>query len=115
MDPASTAALAILIKGLVPILGALICLGMPVVFVFTLKHFKLRHRELELEAELHGKQTQSRLAAIEARLGTLETALGALVRGPAAALQDRRPLLEGPVSSEAEAPAGSDPQGMRSR
>ena len=114
MDPASTAALAILIKGLVPILGALICLGMPVVFVFTLKHFKLRHRELELEAELHGRQTQARLTAIEARLGTLETALGALVRGPVpAALPDRRSLLEAPSSSDV--PAESDPQGVRTR
>src|SRR5438874_4509299 len=114
MDPASTAALAILVKGLVPILGALICLGMPVALVFTLKHFKLRHRELELESELHGKQTQARLAAIEARLGTLETALGALVRGPMpAALPDRRSLLEAPSSPDV--PAESDPQGVRTR
>src|SRR3977135_2145860 len=112
MDPNSTAALAVLMNGLTPILGALDCLGMPVALVFTLKHFKLRHRELELEAELHGKQPQTRLAAIEARLGTRGPAHGALVRGPApAALQDRRPLREGPISSEAEAPATSDPQG----
>src|SRR5712671_65148 len=115
MDPASTAALAILVKGLVPVLGALIVLGTPAVIVFTVKHFKLRHRELDLEAELHGKQTQARLAAIEARLGTLETALGALVRGPApAALQDRRSLLEGPPSSS-DAPTQSDPQGLHAR
>ena len=57
MDPAATAALAILIKGLAPVLGVLILLGMPAVIVFTVKHFKLRHRELDLEAELHGKQT----------------------------------------------------------
>ena len=115
MDPASTAALAILVKGLVPVLGALICLGMPVALVFTLKHFKLRHRELELEAELHGRQTQTRLAAIEARLGTLETALGALARGPVpSALPDRRSLLEAPPSSS-EAPAESDPHGVRTR
>jgi len=82
MDPNSTAALAILMKGLAPVLGVLILLGMPAVIVFTVKHFKLRHRELDLEAELHGRQTQARLTAIEARLGTLETALGALVRGP---------------------------------
>src|SRR6267154_6454845 len=100
MDPNSTAALAVLMNGLAPVLGALIVLGMPAVIVFTVKHFKLRHRELDLEAELHGKQTQARLAAIEARLGTLETALGALVRGPVpAALPDRRSLLEAPPSS----------------
>ncbi|TMA99860.1 MAG: hypothetical protein E6J64_21240, partial [Deltaproteobacteria bacterium] len=94
MDPASTAALAVLMKGLAPVLVALIVLGMPAVIVFTVKHFKLRHRELELEAEVHGKQTQARLAAVEARLGTLETALGVLVRGPGpAALQERKSLL----------------------
>jgi len=113
MDPASTAALAILMKGLTPILGILILLGMPAVIVFTVKHFKLRHRELELEAELHGKQTQTRLAAIEARLGTLETALGALVHGPPL-LQDRPSLLESPPSSS-EAASESDPQRVRTR
>jgi hypothetical protein len=111
MDPA---ALSILMNGLAPVLGALVCLGMPVAIVFTVKHFKLRHRELELEAELHGKQTQARLAAIEARLGTLETALGALVHGPAASLQDRLSLLEPPPSAS-EAPAQLPVQGVRSR
>jgi hypothetical protein len=112
MDPA---ALAVLMNALAPVLGALVCLGAPVVIVFTVKHFKLRHRELELEAELHGKQTQARLAAIEARLGTLEIALGALVRGPASAsLQDRLSLLEPPPSTS-EAPAESNPQRVRSR
>src|SRR5712671_7844431 len=112
MDPAS---FAIFVKELAPVLGALIVLGIPAVIVFTVKHFKLRHRELELEAELHGKNTQTRLAAIEARLGTLETALGALVRGPVpAALPDRRSLLEAPPSSS-DAPTQSDPQGLHAR
>ena len=112
MDPAS---LAVLVNGLETILGALVCLGIPAAIVFTVKHFKLRHRELELEAELHGKQTQARLAAIEARLGTLETALGALVRGPiSGSLQDRMSLLEPPPAS-ADALAESDPQRVRTR
>jgi|SRR4051812_12676065 hypothetical protein len=115
MDPNSTAALAVLMNGLAPVLGALICLGMPAVIVFTVKHFKLRHRELELEAELHGRQTQARLSALEARLGTLETALGALVRSPSpASLQDRMSMLE-PPASPAEAPAESDPKRQRTR
>lgn len=110
-----TAALAIVVKALVPVLGALVCLGMPVAFVFTLKHFKLRHRELELEAELHGKQTQTRLAAIEARLGMLETALGALVRGPIpASLEDRNSLLE-PPPTKSELPAAENPNRLRTR
>ena len=92
MEPAQ---LAILAKALVPIFAVLIVFGMPVVILFTLKHFKLRHRELELEAELHGKQTQLRLQALEARLGAIEAALGAL--GPArSSAQERTALLEPP-------------------
>jgi hypothetical protein len=113
MDASS---LSILVGALAPVLGALICLGMPVAIVFTVKHFKLRHRELELEAEIHGRQTQARLATLEARLGTLEMALGALVRGPAAgALQDRLTLLEPPPSSSEEPTQSSDLQRLRTR
>jgi len=116
MTPTDTAALAVLVNGLAPVLGALIALGMPAVIVFTVKHFKLRHRELELEAELHGKQTQNRLAALEARLGSLETALGALARLPAASSlpQERLSLLEPPPASSEE-PEQPDPQRLRSR
>src|SRR2546430_16997623 len=81
MDPASTAALAVLMKGLAPVLVALIVLGMPAVIVFTVKHFKLRHRELELGAEGHGKQTQAPLGAPEARLGTPATPPRVVGRG----------------------------------
>jgi hypothetical protein len=47
MDPAS---LAVLMNALAPVLGALVCLGAPVTIVFMVKHFKLRQRELELDA-----------------------------------------------------------------
>ena len=87
--------MAILAKALVPLFGVLITFGMPVAIIYTVKHFKLRHRELELEAELHGKQTQLRLQALEARLGAIEAALGAL--GPArSSAQERTALLEPP-------------------
>src|SRR3979409_1067763 len=113
MDPAS---LAVLVNGLETILGGLICLGTPVAILFTGKHLNLRHRELDLEAELHGKLTQARLAAIEARLGTLETALGVLVRGPSTtSLQDRTKLLEPPPACWAPASPEWDPQRLRSR
>ena len=113
MDPATLTALA---EALVPAFGVLVCFGLPVALVFTVKHFKLRHRELDLEAELHGKQTQNRLAALEARLGSLETALGALARLPAASSlpQERLSLLEPPPASSEE-PEQPDPQRLRSR
>ena len=92
MDPAQ---LAIIMHGLAPMLAAVSVFAMPVAIIYTLKHFKLRHRELELEAELHGKQTQLRLQALEARLGAIEAALGAL--GPArSSAQERTALLEPP-------------------
>jgi hypothetical protein len=109
MDPAS---LAVLMNALAPVLGALVCLGAPVAIVFTVKHFKLRQRELELDAELHGKQTQARLQAIETRLAALESTLGASGRG-AATLQDRLSLLEPPPAAETTAPA--DPARARTR
>jgi hypothetical protein len=118
MDPAS---LSIIARAAEPVLGILICLGAPVAIVYTVKHFKLRHRELELDAELHGKQTQARLASIEARLGVIESALGAIARNPSileeqrrALEEERRALLEAPASSsEAPSPAQSEPARTR--
>ena len=110
MEPAQ---LAILAKALVPIFAVLIVFGMPVVILFTLKHFKLRHRELELEAEMHGKQTQTRLASIEARLGVIESALGAIARGQPL-LQERMSTPESPERS-ADEPARSQQLPGRTR
>src|SRR5947208_3916871 len=107
MEPAQ---LAILAKALVPIFAVLIVFGMPAVIIFTLKHFKLRHRELELEAELHGKQTQARLSSIEARLGVIESALGAIGRNPDLLQDQRRAMLEAPsASSEEPVASRTDP------
>ena len=117
MDPAQ---LSIVAHAAETVLGVLIVLGAPVAFVYTLKHFKLRHRELELEAELHGKQTQARLDSIEARLGVIESALGAISRNPAiledqrARLEERRAMLEAPASS-ADDPAVAPKDPLHSR
>ena len=110
MDPAQ---LAIIAKALETVLGVLICLGAPVAIIYTVKHFKLRHRELELDAELHGKQTQARLDSIEARLGVIESALGAIARGQPL-LQERMSMLEPPASS-ADEPAASQSNPVRTR
>jgi hypothetical protein len=102
MEPAQ---MAILAKALVPLFGVLITFGMPVAIIYTVKHFKLRHRELELEAEMHGKQTQSRLSSIEARLGVIESALGVIARGQPL-LQERMSMPESP-EREVDEPARS--------
>jgi hypothetical protein len=111
MDPAS---LSVIANALAPVLGALVCLGAPVAIVFTVKHFKLRHRELELESELHGKQTQARLASIEARLGVIESALGVIARNPVVLDEQRRAMLEAPASSPEE-PSTSQSVPVRTR
>src|SRR5947208_2744111 len=107
MDPAQ---LSIIAHAAETVLGVLVVLGMPAVIIFTLKHFKLRHRELELEAELHGKQTQARLSSIEARLGVIESALGAIGRNPDLLQDQRRAMLEAPsASSEEPVASRTDP------
>src|SRR5437868_12580653 len=77
MDPDVAKALA---HALGPFLGLLALGAIPFSLVFLVKHFKLRTRELDLEAELHGRDSQARLQAIETRLAGLEAAIGSLVR-----------------------------------
>src|SRR5438094_1713621 len=77
MDPSVIRALAEVIG---PVFGVLACGAIPVALVYVFKHFKLRTRELELEAELHGRDSQARLQALETRLSAMEGALGSLVQ-----------------------------------
>jgi hypothetical protein len=89
-----TADLAILSTALAPVLGALVCMATPVAIIFMLKHYKLRHRELDLEAQFSSREWQLRMQSVEARLGAIESALGAL--GPAKGVHERAALLEPP-------------------
>jgi len=75
-----------------PFLGVLACGAIPVTLVFLSKHFKLRTKELELEAELHGRDSQARLHAMETRLSALEGALTSLVQ----AIPRRQDLMQPP-------------------
>jgi hypothetical protein len=93
MDPAIAKALS---EVLGPFLGVLACGAIPITLVFLTKHFKLRTRELELEAELHGRDSQARLQALETRLAGMEAALGSLVQGIS-----RRQELMGPPDTTA--------------
>src|SRR5438067_12107047 len=77
MDPSVIRALAEVIG---PVFGVLACGAVPVALVYVFKHFKLRTRELELEAELHGRDSQARLQAMETRLSALEGALTSIVQ-----------------------------------
>jgi hypothetical protein len=101
MDP-------VIIKALPEIIGptiAVVVLGaVPVILVYMSKHFKLRTKELELEAELHGRDSQARLQAMETRLSAMEGAVGSLVQ-----TLSRRPDLIAPpdapqIAEPADAP-----------
>jgi len=77
MDPSIAKAIS---EVLGPFLGLLALGAIPVTLLFLTKHFKLRTRELELEAELHGRDSQARLQAMETRLSALEGALTSIVQ-----------------------------------
>jgi hypothetical protein len=98
MDP-------VIVKALPDIIGptvAVIVFGaIPVMLVYMTKHFKLRTRELELEAELHGRDSQARLQAMETRLSAMEGALGSLVQ----ALSRRPELMQPPDAPQTSEPA----------
>ena len=93
MDPSVIRALAEVIG---PVFGVLACGAIPITLVFLIKHFKLKTRELELEAELHGRDAQARLQALETRLCAMEGALGSLVQ----AISRRQDLMQPPDAPE---------------
>jgi hypothetical protein len=73
VDPAVAKAIS---EVLAPFFGLLAFGAIPVALVFLSKHFKLKTKELELEAEMHGRDLQSRLQAFETRVNALEGASG---------------------------------------
>jgi hypothetical protein len=106
---------------LVPMVAILATFGTPVAIIWLVKHFNLRHRELDLEAQFHGKELELRLKTIEVRQAAIETALTAIGRAaPVEASsppQQRVSLLEGPATSaeSADAPQAADPLRLRGR
>ncbi|MGZ6143019.1 MAG: hypothetical protein ACXWLM_06755 [Myxococcales bacterium] len=96
MDPAIA---HVIEEVLGPLLGVLVCGSIPITLVFIVKHFRLRTRELELEAELHGRDSQARLQALETRLSAMEGALGSLVQ----AISRRNELMQPPDAPQLEA------------
>jgi hypothetical protein len=108
-----------LVHQLVPLVAILFTFGMPVAIVWTVKHFQFKKRELELEAELHGREMEMRLRTLEARQAAVETALGALGGRPLPApppVEQRMSLLEPPATSSETAEANpTDPLRLRSR
>ncbi len=77
MDPSLVHALAEVIG---PLLGLLGVAAIPASLMFITKYFKLKTRELELEAELHGRAAQARIQALETRQAAVESALQSLLQ-----------------------------------
>jgi hypothetical protein len=102
MDPSLAKAVT---EVLGPFLGVLAFGAIPVTLIYISRHFKLRTRELELEAELHGRDSQARLQALETRLSAMEGALGSLVQ----TLSRRQELMQPPdapqITQEASRPS----------
>ncbi len=86
---------AAVLESLVPLVGILASLGMPVAIVFIYKYFKLRNRELDAEVEARRAWTEKERSLFEARVDRLEAAL--FLRGAPAT----RSLLQEPLESAA--------------
>src|SRR5437016_3956208 len=105
MDPSVIKALS---ETVGPVLGVLACGAIPVALVFLNKHFKLRTRELELEAELHGRDSVARLQALETRLSAMEGALGSLVQ----VISRRQEMMLPPDPAAPQLPEGPRPPSL---
>jgi hypothetical protein len=82
-----------------PALAMLVIGAIPISIVFMTKYFKLKTREMELDAELHGREMESRLRALEARQGGTESAITALANGLSISrgnAEQQRSLMESP-------------------
>ena len=113
MDPI---AMQKLVMYLVPIIAILATFGAPVAIVWMVKHFKLKHRELDIEAQLHGKELELRLRTLEARQAAVETALTAIGAKSSLPPVERMSLLEPPgTSGETGEETPADPLRVRSR
>ncbi len=93
-----------MLQMLIPITAILVVFGFPVALVFTFKWFKLKEKELQLEAEMR----KSAAGALEARVQRLESvilALDADLRAKLGPAPSRSELFEAPASQ-----GGSEPQ-----
>ena len=92
-----------MLQMLIPITAILVVFGFPVALVFTFKWFKLKEKELQLEAEMR----KSAAGALEARVQRLESVILALdgeLRTKIGALPPPRELMQAPPDKAAEQP-----------
>ena len=98
MDPQTN---FLIIRELVPAVVTAVVFLCPVAAFYIHKHFKLREREIDLEAGQRGSELDSRLRSLETRQAAIESALTARQQQG----QPRADLMEPPPL----APADQDP------
>jgi len=96
VDPIIVRGLAEALAPTVAILGISV---IPISIVFMSKYFKLRTRELELDAESHGRELEARLRALESRQGATESVISTLASGISNGRELNRSLMEAPPDS----------------
>jgi hypothetical protein len=95
---------AAMLEMLVPIIAILTTFGFPVALVFTFKWFKLKEKELQLEAEMRktaGEALEARVQRLESVILALDADLRARL---SAAAPPRAELFEAPAAQEGSQP-----------
>jgi hypothetical protein len=90
-----------MLQMLIPIVAIIVTFGFPVALVFTFKWFKLKEKELQLDAEMRRTSGQ----ALEARVQRLESVILALdsdLRSKLGAQLPHGDLFEAPATRESE-------------
>jgi hypothetical protein len=89
----------------IPIVAILVVFGFPVALIFTLKWFKLKDKELQLESEMRktsGQALEARVQRLESIILSLDADLRARVVGSAPG--QRSELFEAPATEETSQP-----------
>jgi hypothetical protein len=93
-----------ILQMLIPIVAIVVTFGFPVALVFTFKWFKLKEKELHLEAELRrtsGQALESRVQRLESVIMALDADLRAKLGPPPV----KSELFEAPATREGDQPA----------
>ena len=86
-----------IVKEIVPVLAVISFAAIPIGILWVIKGHQYKMKELDVDAmRASGGATASQLAAIEARLSAIESALN-LPQQPQNTLAGRAALLEGPA------------------
>jgi hypothetical protein len=89
---------------LIPIVAIIVTFGFPVALVFTFKWFKLKDKELHLEAEMRktsGQALEARVQRLESVILALDADLRARIGAPPA---PRTELFQAPATEERSQP-----------